>query len=525
MNFNSAAASPAKLETWTIGRGSPLIEYPEPLLRRLAAEAVQAFRSVPRGGAELGGVLFGTQSRDGIRIAAYRVIECEYLSGPTFTLSANDKSRLAGLLRDYAADSALAGLEPVGWFVSHTRSGIVLNEAELALYNEYFPQPKAIALVLKPHATDPTRAGFFFREPKGVIRSGASYREFLIDFSTPPTPAPALPPPPTGNLDRAHSRRRLASVLAGTAGLVVCAILYTIFRPPEADTPALLLQARDKQLMISWDRQSRLIKEARHGRLEIMEGRRDPYIVSLTPADLRSGVITYMRDSGNIKVRLHLMTRGSTIELSSQFLIPAETGPGIAQLAPAPVADPVSARALQTRFRSEARAVPRIFQLPAVRPAGALPEPSVPLPEEVAITSEGLNAPPSPDAFWQRPQAPLPRSGRLIWTGNLRKNAELRIGAGGPSEGRISGSWPAGPYRLRAYPARWDGPGITAFVASTNIVKPEGEFPPVRYTWDPARASAITAVEQTEGAERWRNLTVYSRARRLSAVVLDWEAR
>jgi len=38
-----------------------------------------------------------------------------------------------------------------------------------------------VALVLKPHAFDPTRAGFFFREPDGRLRAERSYQEFQID--------------------------------------------------------------------------------------------------------------------------------------------------------------------------------------------------------------------------------------------------------------------------------------------------------------------------------------------------------
>jgi hypothetical protein len=62
-------------------------------------------------------------------------------------------------------EPALAGLTPVGWFHSHTRSEICLRDDDLALHNQFFPETWQIALVIQPGMDGSTRAGFFFREP------------------------------------------------------------------------------------------------------------------------------------------------------------------------------------------------------------------------------------------------------------------------------------------------------------------------------------------------------------------------
>ena len=62
------------------------------------------------------------------------------------------------------------GLRPVGWYHSHTRSEIFFSDADLEIHKHFFPEPWQVALVMKPHTFQPTRAGFFFREADGVIR-------------------------------------------------------------------------------------------------------------------------------------------------------------------------------------------------------------------------------------------------------------------------------------------------------------------------------------------------------------------
>src|ERR1700720_3443016 len=98
---------------------------------------MEAFFAIPRGGLEIGGVLFGRYGEGSLQIEAFRILECEHAAGPSFTLSEADHVRLRDLIDSAGAE----GLHPVGWFRSRTRSEISLSEADTALHQTYFPEP------------------------------------------------------------------------------------------------------------------------------------------------------------------------------------------------------------------------------------------------------------------------------------------------------------------------------------------------------------------------------------------------
>jgi len=158
---------------------------------------VDAFFSLPRGGAEIGGILLGSHDDGRVIVAGYQALDCEHAFGPGFTLSAHDKALLAGIL----ATGRPANLRPVGWYHSHTRSEIFLSDADLEIHNGYFPEPWQVALVIKPHTFQPARAGFFFRERDAAIHRAASYLEFHLE------PLDVRPLPPTAPLPDKHDLR------------------------------------------------------------------------------------------------------------------------------------------------------------------------------------------------------------------------------------------------------------------------------------------------------------------------------
>lgn len=171
-------ANPSGYGRWSAGDGSLAIEYSCALLGDIRVLVVDGLHRLSRGGIEVGGVLYGRRSGERLSIEAQTCIECEHARGPSFTLSEND---LAGLDRILgSAQSAPAGLEPLGWYHSHTRSGICLSEEDLKLYNRSFPHPWQVALVLHPEKFGPVTAGFFFREADGSLRAESSYQEFEV---------------------------------------------------------------------------------------------------------------------------------------------------------------------------------------------------------------------------------------------------------------------------------------------------------------------------------------------------------
>ena len=151
---------------------------------------VDAFCSLPRGGAEIGGLLLGKWQAGRLRIMDYAPLDCEHAHGPSFSLSANDEARLGELIAH--APVRFPGLVPAGWYHSHTRSEIFLSDDDLSIHQRFFPEPWQVALVLRPHMMQPTRAGFFFREAGGAIHASGARQEFAIE-AKPVRPVPAGP--------------------------------------------------------------------------------------------------------------------------------------------------------------------------------------------------------------------------------------------------------------------------------------------------------------------------------------------
>ena len=169
-----------KFGSWTAGPGNLTIEYSNAVLDEIRIRAAEGYQRMRHGGVEVGGVLLGTR-RDGVlRILAVRPIECEYSNGQRWVLSKRDETGLVELLLASGGDPALAGLEPAGYYHSHTREEICLSEADVQIFHRFFPLPWQVALVVRPANLAPARAGFFFREENGTIPTESRYGEFQL---------------------------------------------------------------------------------------------------------------------------------------------------------------------------------------------------------------------------------------------------------------------------------------------------------------------------------------------------------
>jgi hypothetical protein len=100
--------------TWVVDYPEGTWECPYALLQSLAAEAMKGFESSPAGGAELGGVLYGTRTGNHVRVTANLPVACEHRNGPAFTLSEPDQAGLDELLG--GENEWTKGLKPVGWY-------------------------------------------------------------------------------------------------------------------------------------------------------------------------------------------------------------------------------------------------------------------------------------------------------------------------------------------------------------------------------------------------------------------------
>ena len=248
-------------ERWAVD-GLPLaVEYSPAVMQDIRAAAVDGFYKIPHGGVEVGGVLFGERISDGVRILAFRPIACQYATGPSFTLSENDRAGLARLLETYASEEDLRDLVPVGWYHSHTRSELCLTESDLEIYNTYFPEPWQVSLVLRPERAAPVRAGFFAREPDGKVRANSTYREFALapagrlkgpaharpsQPTTPPQTEISTPPVRRTSRWVAWAVAALLLIVGFFAGAVVTQVYWTSGRRPPAVSQPPLAQSQLK---------------------------------------------------------------------------------------------------------------------------------------------------------------------------------------------------------------------------------------------------------------------------------------
>ncbi len=152
---------------WADPDTSQTVRYSLPLFHELDFQVNEAYRRIPHGGVEIGGVLYGRFEPAGVAIEAFRPIECEHASGPSFLLSEKDLSRMADSFGEAQSDSELKGIERVGWFVSHTRTAPEITEREREIFDRYFPGSNRVTLLIKPERFQPTRFVFSVRKPDG----------------------------------------------------------------------------------------------------------------------------------------------------------------------------------------------------------------------------------------------------------------------------------------------------------------------------------------------------------------------
>lgn len=438
----------AEVGQWSADESPVIVEYSHPVLEQIRVEAVAGYCRLPRGGIEIGGILFGNAEGNRVRILAARAVACEYASGPSYVLSAKDRATFQGAIDAGRSDPELAGLTPVGWYHSHTRSGIFLSSADLEIQDHYFPGRRQIALVLRPDPLGSTRAGFFVREANGSIRGERSYQEFVIspparvrgavaapEMDTPaPAHAPAQPkaapqefepealePPDVAAgefLEEVPSPRTLLPWVWMAVAIAVAVAAFGLGPRLRAPAPALRplgLRVFDAngQLQIVWDRSSVRDQPARGGTLEFMDGG-ERVIVPLDPGRLAEGGFAYTRRSDNVEVRLRVVRLGGAQEESVRFLgaAPRLTPP------PAPI---------------EQTALP----LPDLEPEPQRPEPRRPEPAAAASkrpprnfdlawlpkakhsrNEEALPAPPVVESAANR-AIPLTASAPAVSAGNL----------------------------------------------------------------------------------------------------------
>jgi hypothetical protein len=347
--------SDAAFETWGVNESQVTIEYSLVVLEEIRHQVSQGLLKFSRGGMEVGGILYGTRDGRKIRIQSIRAIECDHARGPSFMLSPEDRAKLEAQIAGDSQDPQLEGLIRVGWFVSHTRGELAMNETDLEIFSNYFRDPWQVTLVIRPGRGNAMRAAFFVWEQDGTVNANQSYKEFnfpdrlagVIDVPTRAERAesragfrnlPPLPPPPV-RVERPRPQMQMPVfegsqympapppqskkwpwILGIVAILVVVAIAAMKWWPVAPPEPlSLTVTERDGQLQIQWNNASRTVIRADGGKLEILDGSATQK-VSLTRLQLAEGRYMYTRQSGDIRVRMEVQGDGETVTDGTTFL-------------------------------------------------------------------------------------------------------------------------------------------------------------------------------------------------------------
>ncbi len=124
---------------------------------------------------------------------------------------------------------------------------------------------------------------------------------------------------------------------------------------------------------------------------------------------------------------------------------------------------------------------------------------------------------------------PQPNSGRLIWTGDLRKGSVLHLTDHGPSTGSLNGKLPARPIKVSVHSAELLDGVIAVYTPDANSTR-TAEAPGRRNGWnvtmykfDPKHVHDLSLVE-TPAEENNFKLGIKSNNRPVSIIVIDWRA-
>jgi hypothetical protein len=434
----------------------PVVECSTAVLESIRRQAVEGFNAFAHGGVETGGVLYGCREDGRFNIVSFAELPCEHALGPGFVLSEKDGAALADLLQPPP------GVETLGWYRVHTRSGLVFDAHDRRLFELFPADAGCAALIVKPTAWGPASAAFFLREPDGRIVPPAA-SEFLLQpvlEAVQPEAAevPAAEPPAVGpelagrEIDRAPSCdgppcdgelhalagppvstpvSRLESADARPRALrlswkfysatALCVLLALIFWPrsPRNLSPRNLALAiysiAPGQVRIEWNRGSLPVLQAHSATLIISDGTYSR-IVPLDPDQLRFTSIVYSPRTEHISVSLRVQDPGNsaTVEEAVQFVGQPPPIPEPVQRAavpdPAPTAAPEIARAPAKEKTREARTVERR----APSSSGDASRRGIPVPGRFQIvrTVPAHEAPPAvlppPPVISDRTVAPVP---------------------------------------------------------------------------------------------------------------------
>ena len=118
-------------------------------------------------GEEWGGILLGRiVSPQTVEITGFELIPSNHRRGTIYALGLRERQRVNRVVTGLSRGKS----RPVGFFRTHLRPGLFLDQDDFALMTEIFADPSQLALLIRPAERGPLNAGMFFWEDGDIDR-------------------------------------------------------------------------------------------------------------------------------------------------------------------------------------------------------------------------------------------------------------------------------------------------------------------------------------------------------------------
>src|SRR5579872_319198 len=420
------------------------IHLPLEVISRLGLDAMEAYKSLPHRGLEVGGLLLGRVYGSAIHVRDFHPVECEHRSGPSYRLSEADMQRFQEAIRRHS--------DTVGLYRTSTRSDIhYLQQDDLNLFRRHFTTPDSVYLLIQPAGS---KAEIFLPENEALVpvhefpfRAGDLVPEARAPEKVEPEKVEPSAVAPVAISTAAipvrspqGRRRRLPKWWVATGavllGMAVGAASYQLLHSvPQAvriaPPPAVVAQPADPahvglnvqrdgpSLRLYWDRQAPAIREATKAVLYINDGSHKSQL-NLDPRDLSSGLISYWPDTRDVTFRLETFGTGHSTDDSIRVVgaaaVPDRVPPAVERrhtvaavpAAPPPPIPSVPEKSVQgnaARVDNRPAAPP---PEPRPSPFNATPKPAIATPAPAAASTPAPPAAPiAPPVKTTEPQVAM----------------------------------------------------------------------------------------------------------------------
>ncbi|MCU1257247.1 MAG: hypothetical protein JWO80_132 [Bryobacterales bacterium] len=228
---------------------------------RLRIDAVEALRSLPRRGLEIGGILLGEASNSFL-VNGVAPVESEHLYGPGYEQSARDRAVFHAQMDELRRIPA-GGNVPIGLYRTYTRESGGVNARDAEALRLYFPESDGVLLLVSPKATGRVSISCFYWDRRSLIPC-ASAAAPHVSSSLLPADSPAMSVDPVVEFPRAAQQRRNPAwdaarwlneaALAGIAALIVFGAVSLLHHEPASALvkPTARAASRLGARVVSW---------------------------------------------------------------------------------------------------------------------------------------------------------------------------------------------------------------------------------------------------------------------------------